>query len=145
MGDDMASQVDELWPSIPQCCDVLIVEDDELQSEEIAGFLARVGLVVHTVETGSAAAHLARTCRPHVALLDYNLPDVLGTELAVEIREIVPDLAIIVMSGRLEGLSEETTSALGISTFLNKPVKLSALRQLVVSLVEAHRASRSRH
>lgn len=126
-------------------CDVLIVEDDELQSEEIAGFLTRVGLVVQSAESGVAAARLARQCRPHVALLDYNLPDAVGTEIAAEIRSIVPDLDIIVMSGRIEGLPDEVVSALGISSFLNKPVKLSALRQMILALVEVHRASGRSH
>lgn len=144
----MVDHIHDFPGSAQRCadrCDVLIVEDDELQSEEIAGFLTRVGLVVQSAETGVAAARVARECRPHVALLDYNLPDAVGTEVAAEIRLIVPDLDIIVMSGRIEGLPEEVVNALGISTFLNKPVKLGALRQMILALVQAHRASGCSH
>jgi hypothetical protein len=39
------------------------------------------------------------------------------------------------MSGRIDGLSEETLQALGITIFVNKPVPLGPLRQAVVKLV----------
>lgn len=120
-------------------CDVLIVEDDEMQAQEIAEYLERGGLVVQSAVNGSDATRMARDCPPHLALLDYNLPDTVGTDLAVEIRAIVPDLAIIVMSGRIEGLSDEMIRSHGIETFLRKPVRLSTLRQTIMTLVKAHR------
>lgn len=126
-------------------CDVLIVEDDEMQAQEIAEYLERGGLVVHAAVTGADATRMARDCPPHLALLDYNLPDTVGTDLAVEIRAIVPDLSIIVMSGRIEGLSDEMIASHGIKTFLRKPVRLSALRQMIVTLVKAHREGAAAH
>lgn len=126
-------------------CDVLIVEDDEMQAQEISEYLERGGLVVHSAVCGSDATRMARDCPPHLALLDYNLPDTVGTDLAVEIRAIVPDLSIIVMSGRIEGLSDDMIQSHGIKTFLRKPVRLSTLRQMIMTLVKAHRDGAATH
>jgi DNA-binding response OmpR family regulator len=120
-------------------CDVLIVEDDVVQSEEMAAFLARSGLTVQTAHNGSAAIPLAEQLRPRVALLDYNLPDLNGVELAEAIRALLPDTAIIMMSGRIEGLAELTLEKIGISVFVNKPVPLGPLRQAVQRLVKTGR------
>ena len=50
---------------------------------------------------------------------------------------MLPDTAIILMSGRIEGLSEQTLREIGITVFVNKPVPLSALRQAVLRLVQS--------
>jgi DNA-binding response OmpR family regulator len=118
-------------------CDVLIVEDDVIQSQEMAGYLARTGLDVQTAESGAAAMRQAGFYQPRVALLDFNLPDTTGVELARRLRARFPDLAIIMMSGRIDGLSEETLKSIGITVFVNKPLPLSALRQAVVRLVRS--------
>lgn len=118
-------------------CDVLIVEDEVVQSEEMAGFLARAGLSVQTAHSGSSALRQAAIHRPRVALLDYNLPDITGVQLAERLRAQFPDLAIIMMSGRIDGLSEQTLRSIGIAVFVNKPLPLSALRQAVLKLVRS--------
>ena len=116
-----------------------------MQAQEISEYLERGGLVVQSAVTGSDATRMALACPPCLALLDYNLPDVTGTDLAVKIRAIVPDLSIIVMSGRIEGLSDELIQSHGIKTFLRKPVRLSTLRQMILTLVKAHREGTATH
>lgn len=117
-------------------CDVLIVEDDILQAEEMAAYLGRAGLTVQTAHNGSAGLRLAQALRPRVALLDYNLPDLTGVDVAERIRALLPETAIIIMSGRIDGLAESTLEKSGISVFLNKPVPLAPLRQAVLRLVK---------
>jgi DNA-binding response OmpR family regulator len=118
-------------------CDVLIVEDEVIQCEEMAGFLARAGLDVQMAHTGATALSQAAAFQPRVLLLDYNLPDTTGVELAEKLRALLPETAIIMMSGRIDGLSERTLHSIGITVFVNKPLPLSALRQAVLKLVRA--------
>ena len=122
-------------PTASFLSDVLIVEDDTVQCEEMAAYLGRSGLDVHTAFNGAAALREAHNHKPRVALLDYNLPDGTGVELAAHLRELLPDTAILMMSGRIDGLSEETLQQLGITIFVNKPVPLGPLRQAIMKLV----------
>ncbi len=118
-------------------CDVLIVEDSTVQCLEMADFLRRASLSIETAFDAAAALAAATKYEPRVVLLDYNLPDMNGVQLAEAIRALLPSAAMLMMSGRIDGLSEETLHALGITLFVNKPVPLGPLRQAVVKLVEA--------
>lgn len=115
-------------------CDVLVVEDDVIQCEEMASFLGRAGLAVETAHNAAAGLRKAAMLQPRVALLDFNLPDMTGVELAEQLRARLPSLSILMMSGRIDGLSEQTLSQLGITVFLNKPLPLGPLRQAVLKL-----------
>lgn len=115
--------------------DVLIVEDDPVQREEMAGFLARVGLSVAVAATCAAALAKAKGAAPKVVIIDYNLPDGTGLDLAEKIRGLLPQAAIMLASARVEGLGEDVLDRIRISVFLNKPVPLQALRQAVLGLV----------
>lgn len=118
-------------------CDVLVVEDDVIQCEEMADYLGRLGLTVDTAHTGVSGVRQAAERSPRVALLDYNLPDSTGLQVAEGIRALLPETAIIMMSGRIDGLPEQKLAELGITVFVNKPLPLGALRQAVVRLVKS--------
>jgi len=118
-------------------CDVLVVEDDPVQCEELADFLHRAGVVVERAFDGSTALRRASSLTPRVVLLDHNLPDMTGVELAEQMRALLPAAAILMMSGRLDGVSEKTLLEFGITVFLNKPVPVGPLREAVLKLVRA--------
>ena len=115
--------------------DVLIIEDDPTQAEELACYLRRAGLRVDATVSGSLAIHTVAQLRPKVALIDYNLPDMDGVTVAERIRRLSPGTAMIVMSGRIDWLSDLTLEKVGIFTFVNKPVALGPLRSAVRKLV----------
>ena len=124
-------------------CDVLIVEDEMIQCEEMADFLGRGGLSVRTAHDGTTALSQARQAPPRVALLDYNLPDMTGVQLAARLRTLFPEMAILITSGRIEGLSEQTLKDIGITVFVNKPVPLGPLRQAVLRLAHPNRENKA--
>lgn len=108
-------------------CDVLIVEDDPAQAEELACYLSRSGLSVEVLHCGSDALHRVADMRPRIALLDYNLPDLDGVTVAERIRRLSPETAMLMMSGRIDGLAEPTLRKVGLYSFMNKPVRPSQL------------------
>jgi DNA-binding response OmpR family regulator len=116
-------------------CDVLIVEDDQALCEELIDALGRPGLHVTHANNRAQALEWAQSAPPRVALLDYNLPDCTGIELAEELRALLPRTAILLMSGRIESLPQETLRRIDIRVFINKPLPLRALREAVTQLV----------
>lgn len=118
-------------------CDVLIVEDSTVQCLEMADYLRRANLNVESAFDAATALASAAKLEPRVIVIDYNLPDMTGVQLAEALRALLPSAALLIMSGRIDGLSEETLQALGITVFVNKPVPLGPLRQAVVKLVDA--------
>ena len=118
-------------------CDLLLVEDDLDLAEVMASYLRRGGLDVRTAHSGSSALRLMATAIPRVAVLDYQLPDRNGAELARLLRQAMPNLPIIIMSGAIGSLEQASLEEIGVKVFVNKPVSLRALLRACVSLIEA--------
>ena len=86
---------------------VLVVEDHPLMVEGLRISLERAGLdVCGTALTAADGLELARRHQPQVAVLDFNLPDGTGAQLAEQLREASPDTAVIFVTG------DESDSAL---------------------------------
>lgn len=118
-------------------CDVLIVEDDPLQAEELACILERQRLVVRTIHAGSPALHRIADLRPRVALVDFDLPDFDGVTLSERIRRLSPETALLVMSGRIDHLSQPVLEQVGIYKFFPKPVEARALGRAIRAMLKS--------
>ena len=121
--------------------DVLIVEDHRPICDQMAEFLRRSGLTVLGSYSATEAFAIAGEYQPRVLILDYNLPDLDGVELARQLRATLGNAAIIMMSGRIEGISERTLADVRINVFLNKPVPLVPLRRAVERLARTDAAA----
>src|SRR5947207_13172668 len=78
---------------------VLIVEYIRDLLRFLERLMAQSGWILLTAETAEAGRELVTKERPHVALLDYVLPDENGVSLGVKIREMAPGTPVIIMSG----------------------------------------------
>jgi signal transduction histidine kinase/CheY-like chemotaxis protein len=66
---------------------ILLVDDSALTRRVVKGVLERAEIVVHEAETGGAALHQAAAVQPDLILLDIELPDVSGLEVARRLKE----------------------------------------------------------
>src|SRR6185295_1315065 len=78
---------------------VLIVDDNRDLLRFLERLMAQSGWKLLTAETAEAGRELVAKEKPHVALLDYVLPDENGVALGVKIREMAPGTPVIIMSG----------------------------------------------
>lgn len=109
----------------------LIVDDEDLVRMSTADMLIDLGFDV--VEAGSAedALHLVRTgTSPDIIVTDHLMPGMNGTDLARAVREIMPDLPILVVSGyaEVEGITAELPR-------LTKPFRNAELAASVSALM----------
>jgi two-component system, response regulator PdtaR len=115
---------------------VLLVEDETMISELVADVLQEQGFAVHEVTTGTdALRYLDKGGAVDVLFTDINLPGGIdGTELAIRVREMRPDLPIVYASGRYNagGLGRMVTR----SVFVAKPYKPSDVATLLARLTE---------
>lgn len=83
---------------------VLIVEDHPMVAEGLARVLAaEPGIdVVGTVGTAAEGLRRLRAEAPDVAVLDQTLPDGRGTDLAGQLRDELPDTAVVILSALAE-------------------------------------------
>lgn len=102
---------------------VLIVDDDFMVARIHTGFVAAVpGFEVCGVaHTGAQALAEVRRMVPDLVLLDIHLPDIGGLELLRRLREVVPELDVLVISAAREADTVRSALRGGIVHYLMKP------------------------
>jgi len=78
---------------------VLCVDDDQAILSYEKMLLESAGYAVLSAVSGTQALRLVTMCRCDIVLLDYEMPDTSGYDLAREIRRVRPELAIVLMFG----------------------------------------------
>ncbi len=100
---------------------VLLVEDDPLVAEVVAGLLRRAGHEVVHAAHGLAALAEFDTGRFDVAVLDLDLPGIDGLALARLVRARWP-IPLLALTARADPEAEPAARAAGMVGFLRKPV-----------------------
>lgn len=106
---------------------ILIVEDEETQRSLLAGLLRKEGYTVEEAGNGTTAIELLRKKTIDLALLDFKLPDMDGLTILKGIKEINPEIEVIMITAF--GSIENAVNALkaGASEYLTKPIDLDDL------------------
>jgi DNA-binding NarL/FixJ family response regulator len=101
---------------------ILIVDDHGLVREGLRTLLdAEHDLdVVGEAGTADEALALARHLRPALVVLDVRLPDRVGLQLCGELRDVLPDVRILVCSGLADGTVLVEAAREGADGFVSK-------------------------
>src|SRR5262245_58475660 len=120
---------------------VLVVDDEQLIRRSIAKRLGAVGYTVLEAENGKVALEQAAT-GVDLAILDYRLPDLDGLTVLKQIRQIAPDVLVIVLTAYASVDTAVEAMKLGAYHFMNKPFDLEALTALVEQALETTKLRR---
>ncbi len=113
---------------------ILIVDDDPLILEALTAALAPPHEVVRA-QTGSAAVELLEHQQLDLVLLDYVLPDVSGLAILRAIKQVSPEVLVMLMTGfGSEDITVEAFRA-GVQDYLRKPISLQDLLTRVEALL----------
>ena len=110
---------------------VLVVDDDPGIVAALTGALAHWGYAVCTAPDGPQALQQAKAARPHVVLLDLNMPGMDGLEVLRHLRAFDPELGVIMVSGAGDEETRQTALTLGAADFLRKPMHLQEVERSV--------------
>lgn len=113
---------------------ILLVDDEEAILQTMRSILETEGYAVETASGGREAIELFRNAPCDVALCDVKMQGMDGIELLVALREITPELPVIMISGH--GTIDTAVEALkkGAYDYIQKPLDLN---RLLVSLRNA--------
>jgi ATP-dependent Clp protease ATP-binding subunit ClpA len=95
---------EEAVPSHPT---VLLVDDNRDLLQFLERLMAESGWELMAAESASEARRMVAKRKPNAALLDYMLPDGNGVELAQQLKQVVPNLQVIMMTGSMLPAEEE--------------------------------------
>jgi two-component system cell cycle response regulator DivK len=103
---------------------ILVVEDNDLNVKLFRDLLISQGYgVIHTRD-GVEAFRLARTHRPDLVLMDVQLPEVSGLEVARWLKEDpgLSNIPVIAVTAFAMSGDEEKAKAAGCAAYVTKPI-----------------------
>ena len=107
---------------------VLVVEDEPINAEMVEYMLQCMGHEVTVSYTGDDAISRVNENAFDCVLLDINLPDINGLEVAKIMKEGHPDLPIIALTANAHRNDKEASLRAGVRYHLVKPVTFQELK-----------------
>ena len=122
---------------------VLIIDDEPNIRRMVGALLAAEGYEVRDAQDGAAGIARALEAEPDALLLDLMIPgDLDGMATLARLRESLPEVPVIMMSGRA-GLSDAVKATkLGAFNFLEKPLSPEGVLLALSSALELRQARR---
>ena len=117
---------------------LLLVDDDPALLATLEEYLKSLGLFeIATASNGYEAGLKTHSFKPHLLLIDYNLGDITGSEVAASIRQVdeLKGIRIVVMSGFLSQEDAQRLLDQGIDDFLRKPFEMERARDKLFQLL----------
>jgi two-component system response regulator AtoC len=110
---------------------IIVVEDDETLADNLRDYLERQGFEAIACGTAEAALEMIAGIEPDLVVSDHNLPGMSGTQLVGKIREIDPQIKVIMMTGDDRVQTAVDAMKAGAYDYLTKPVALAELKLVV--------------
>ena len=110
---------------------LLLVDDDEEFVWTLAQRLGMRDLGSDSVYDGEQALSFIEQQEPDVMVLDLKMPGMDGMEILRHIRNIYPDLQVIILTAHGNSELEKEALRLGAFDYMEKPVNLDKLAKRV--------------
>ncbi|HMI30989.1 MAG TPA: response regulator [Candidatus Limnocylindrales bacterium] len=114
---------------------VLVIDDEEPVRQVASEILGYLGYTVVMAGSGEDGVKLVREgMRPDVVLLDVIMPGMNGFQTLRKLREIEPDLPILICTGYSDRKAAESLVNEGADGFVNKPYNIETLAKQLEKL-----------
>ncbi len=100
---------------------ILIVDDDERIQRMLKRYLTEEGYIVLSAENGAQMHECLQNAKVNLVLLDLNLPDTHGLQLAGEIRAQYERIGIIILTGSSGTVDKVVGLEVGADDYVSKP------------------------
>lgn len=103
---------------------ILVVDDSKVSRSVVIGLIRNRVPQAEFLEAGDgrAALDLALAQRPTLTVLDINMPEITGLDVAEQLRAQAPGLAIAILTANVQDATRARADALGVPLF-RKPAK----------------------
>ena len=101
---------------------ILVIEDDEVVRKNFKAILELEGYNVDTAVTGKEAVDKSNASFYNLALIDIRLPDMEGTQLLTTMRDTVPKMVKIIVTGYPSLENAKDAVNMGADGYIVKPI-----------------------
>ncbi|MEZ6184346.1 MAG: response regulator [Planctomycetota bacterium] len=115
---------------------ILIVDDQEEVVRVAEQMLGALGLEVASALSGEEGVARYREQRAEVVILDMTMPGMDGYETFRALRELDPDVRVVLSSGYTEQDATHRFVGRGLAGFIQKPYRLDTLEKILRRILE---------
>lgn len=115
---------------------LLIVDDEPTQLNTLSNYLKKQGFQVFRADNGNAGLNILRQNTIDIVLTDYRMPEMNGLEFIREIKQLNPEIDVIMMTafGNIEDAVEVMKA--GATDYLQKPIDLDYLDIIIKKVLD---------
>ncbi len=114
---------------------ILVVDDEQMLLDMVSDALSFAGYDIVVATDGLAALNIVRNQRPDLVILDVNMPEPDGFQVAGRLRSTDPDLPVLFLTARSDIEDLRAGFEAGGDDYLTKPFRLEELRLRVEALL----------
>ncbi len=125
---------------------VLLVEDNQMNADMVIRLLQSAHIEVRHTVRGLDGARMARQDRPALILMDFNLPDIDGRTMVLQLKKQLGGVSappIVALTARTGEAEMRIAQKFGCTAFVSKPFVPEELLALIKSLVPSLSSSPS--
>ncbi len=117
---------------------ILVVDDEEVLVDVISGILTFIGYHVTTCNSSNEALvkFAAAPADFDLVLTDMTMPDLTGIQLSNRLREIQPDIPIVLCTGYSHQLINRRPEELGLKAIVMKPIQTGELARTIRKVLD---------
>ncbi len=118
---------------------VLLVDDQQSVLQAVSAMLAQVGYQITTMTSAQKSLAVFQQSSEifDLVIVDYDMPEMNGLDLARGIVELAPHIPIILVSGSLEEEVAEKAKAAGVKKVLFKPLPMVDFAEIVNQVIKS--------
>jgi signal transduction histidine kinase len=121
----------------------ILVIDDEMGPRESLRMLLKPNYTVHTADCVETGIRLLREKHPDAIVMDIRMPGATGIDGLRRIREIDPNLSVIMLTGFGALETAQEALRLGANDYISKPFDAREMQEVIGRNVERTRVHRS--
>jgi DNA-binding NtrC family response regulator len=121
---------------------LLVVDDEVIMRESLAGWLERDGHAVQTAASGEAALKLCKESRFDILLVDIKMEGMNGLEVLRRVKDIDPDVAVVMITAYGSIATAIEAMKNGASDYMLKPFDPNEIGVLIEKILQQQAQAR---
>ncbi|HSB65274.1 MAG TPA: response regulator transcription factor [Anaerolineales bacterium] len=123
---------------------ILIIDDEPNLRRSLGLILQRAGYIITTASNAAEAIHLLQAGAYDLTFLDIKLPDQNGIQLLPRLRELYPDMPILILTAHATLDTAIEAVRLGARDYLLKPIDPETILSRVEEILKEAKPKRRR-